>query len=32
MKSFDGHSSPSADSRMVVNYKQKYVHETLVNR
>ena len=26
-----GHS-PSADSRMVVSYKRKYVHEVLVNR
>ena len=31
--SFYGHSSPSVDSRrVVVSYKRKYVHETLVNR
>ena len=28
-----GHSPPSADSRrVVVSYKQKYVHKVLVNR
>ena len=32
MKEFHSHSPPSADSRrIVVSYKQKYVHEVLVH-
>ena len=31
-KLLDGHSSPSADSRrVIVSYKQKYVHEIQVS-
>ena len=30
LNNFQGHS-PSADSRRVVSYKGKYVHEVLVN-